>query len=267
MIHCFYHSEDLDGKCSGSIVKYFVPETILYPFNYGDIFPWNIIKEEDTVYLVDISLSADEMIRLNSITNLVYIDHHISKIRDLNLEDFKGSQVDGTAACILTWKYFIEESVPLGVTYLGRYDIWDLDCDVLNFHYGVENLDLNPEKISKWEKYIFNDKYIPLILSNGCLIKNYVDIINAREIKNAFVVNWEGYNVLAINKIHGNTLLFKKHPDYKIVDILMIFSIKNNKYKVSIYTLKDDIDVSIIAKKYGGGGHKKAAGFLSDCLF
>jgi oligoribonuclease NrnB/cAMP/cGMP phosphodiesterase (DHH superfamily) len=30
---------------------------------------------------------------------------------------------------------------------------------------------------------------------------------------------------------------------------------------VSLYTTKDEVDCSIIAKSNGGGGHKKAAGF------
>jgi len=33
-----------------------------------------------------------------------------------------------------------------------------------------------------------------------------------------------------------------------------------------MYTMKDDIDVSKICYKFGGGGHKKAAGFTCDNL-
>ena len=35
---------------------------------------------------------------------------------------------------------------------------------------------------------------------------------------------------------------------------------------VSIYTEKDDIDVSKIAVSLGGGGHKKAAGFQAESV-
>ena len=37
-------------------------------------------------------------------------------------------------------------------------------------------------------------------------------------------------------------------------------------WRVSLYTIFDHIDVSEIAKKYGGGGHKNAAGFVCDNL-
>jgi phosphoesterase RecJ-like protein len=39
---------------------------------------------------------------------------------------------------------------------------------------------------------------------------------------------------------------------------------EENKTKASLRTTRDDIDVSKIAKKMGGGGHKKAAGFSSN---
>jgi len=41
---------------------------------------------------------------------------------------------------------------------------------------------------------------------------------------------------------------------------------KDNIWLFSLYTNKDDVDCSIIAKKYGGGGHKKASGFSSSTI-
>jgi nanoRNase/pAp phosphatase (c-di-AMP/oligoRNAs hydrolase) len=46
---------------------------------------------------------------------------------------------------------------------------------------------------------------------------------------------------------------------------MMPFCFDGKQWTYSMYTLKD-INVSEIAKKYGGGGHKKAAGFQSDKL-
>lgn len=33
---CFYHKADLDGVCSGDIVKHFVPDVERYGFDYGE---------------------------------------------------------------------------------------------------------------------------------------------------------------------------------------------------------------------------------------
>jgi len=44
----------------------------------------------------------------------------------------------------------------------------------------------------------------------------------------------------------------------------MVLSERKDLVKGSIRTLRDDVDVSEMAKKFGGGGHKKAAGFSID---
>jgi bifunctional oligoribonuclease and PAP phosphatase NrnA len=44
----------------------------------------------------------------------------------------------------------------------------------------------------------------------------------------------------------------------------MVLSERNGKVKGSIRTLRDDVDVSAMAGKFQGGGHKKAAGFALD---
>jgi len=42
---------------------------------------------------------------------------------------------------------------------------------------------------------------------------------------------------------------------------MMPFQFDGKKWTISLYTTKDEIDCSVIAKSNGGGGHKKAAGF------
>ena len=44
----------------------------------------------------------------------------------------------------------------------------------------------------------------------------------------------------------------------------MVLSERNGKVKGSLRTLRDDVDVSAMAGKFSGGGHKKAAGFALD---
>ena len=44
MIKCFYHLADLDGHCSGAIVKYKYPDAELFGINYGQAFPYDKIS-------------------------------------------------------------------------------------------------------------------------------------------------------------------------------------------------------------------------------
>lgn len=95
---CFYHKADLDGVCSGAIVKHFVPDCEMVGFDYGMEFPWDKVlvvpdasggKTETaatlldagafpkrTVYMVDVSLPPADMKRLAKVSELVWIDHH-----------------------------------------------------------------------------------------------------------------------------------------------------------------------------------------------
>jgi hypothetical protein len=58
---CFYHSADFDGICSGAIVKQKHPDCYVYGINYGEDFPWDMLREDDIVIMCDFSLPFDEM--------------------------------------------------------------------------------------------------------------------------------------------------------------------------------------------------------------
>lgn len=45
--------------------------------------------------------------------------------------------------------------------------------------------------------------------------------------------------------------------------IVVLKELPDGQFKGSLRTTRDDLDVSAIAKSYGGGGHKKAAGFTT----
>lgn len=36
----------------------------------------------------------------------------------------------------------------------------------------------------------------------------------------------------------------------------------DGRWTISLYTTHDDVDCGAIAKKYGGGGHRQASGFI-----
>jgi nanoRNase/pAp phosphatase (c-di-AMP/oligoRNAs hydrolase) len=263
---CFYHSVDLDGECSAAIVKYHIQDILLYPFNYDDEFPWYLINKNTNVYMVDISLSIEDMNKVNDLANeFIYIDHHISKLKDLDLSKFKGIQRNNTAACVLTWEYFNNfngnNNIPECISLLGKFDIWDLSEDVLNFQFGMKTYNTDPNNIDFW-RYIFNHPdFINKIIDEGKIVQRYLKNHNKKLINSSgFIFKFRNYSVLAINSITGGKLLFQDNPNYKEVDILMTFGWVKNIWKVSMYTTKD-INVSIYCKEFGGGGHISASGF------
>lgn len=264
---CFYHKEDYDGKCSGAIVRFFEPDITLIPFNYDMEFPWDQIQDKkEVVYMVDISLPDKDMYKLNEMCNLIYIDHHKSKIESLDISKFKGSFDTKEAACIQTWNYLTDiVSVPYAVRLIGKYDVWEIDETVLNFQFGLSNYHTDPNNSLFWDELFIsepNSQKIINILEAGKIVRRAKKTEYTELIKNfSFKTKFRNFSVLALNILKGGSLIFETHPDYKNVDILMTFSWTGEIWKFSLYTTKDNVDVSAICKEFGGGGHKQASGF------
>lgn len=271
--YIFYHGSDLDGRCSGAIaydiLKRHKPELLTFAIDYGQEFPFNLIEPEDNVYMLDFSLQPFfEMKKLNNMCNLVWIDHHESSIREYEKDSdlyIKGSREIGKSACELSWEYFYSEvDMPTGVFLLGRYDVYDLIKDVKEFQYGMRVYDtLEPTSII-WDKILSeNEDFIEFCIRTGEIILTYEGQQNSFYVDaNAFPVEFEGYECLACNKGISNSSLFNSiEKDY---DIYITFVYSKDKYWIiSLFTEKEDINLSEIAKKYGGGGHSKAAVFTS----
>ena len=73
-----------------------------------------------------------------------------------------------------------------------------------------------------------------------------------------FETIFENHKCFAVNLGNCNSEYFKSLPEGKY-DILIPFVYDGNIFIVSMYS--KTVDVSEIAKKYNGGGHKGASGF------
>jgi len=268
---CFYHGSDLDGQCSGAIVKLKHMNCEMYPFEYGDDPPWNDFHQGETVYIVDASFSDMEMEQMMSMgLDVIWIDHHKSAIEALNELNIKGLRDTSYAACELVWKYFAPEDVmPRVVRLLGRYDVWDhSDPAVVNFQYGMRLFDLDPtcdESLQMWRLLLSDDRATESITSKGAAILLYQTRLNERLAQTyAFDLEFEGLKWIAINAPSslGGSLILHSVYDPAKHDAMMIFQLhKDGDWLFSLRSDKKEVDVSTIAKQYGGGGHAGAAGF------
>jgi len=271
-IVCFYHKVDLDGKCAGAIVNYFRENVTLVPFDYNDEIPWDIINSKTIVIMTDCSASREDMIRLNKESYMfIWIDHHSHKIEELKDLSFEGIRRDGTAACILTWEYFAPQNniLPKVVELLGRFDVWDLDDDVLSFQYGMRRFDCSPSNEIFWRDLLDDNSgnKANIIADEGMLLYNYIKQNNKTQVNGlGFIKEFRDYKVLLVNRGYINSLFFNDHPEKDNVDIYLAFSWNGKMWKISMYTPKDDVDVSKICFEFGGGGHKKASGLYAKKL-
>jgi oligoribonuclease NrnB/cAMP/cGMP phosphodiesterase (DHH superfamily) len=277
---CFYHKSDLDGHCSGAIVKMRFPECEMIGVDYQDNEDDILIPVGEEIYVVDFSFSAKFMKMMQECSVLHWIDHHKSAIEEcLHIEGIKGLRYleepehkpfDKISGCELTWKYIYPETeMPEAVKLLGRYDVWDhSDPNVLQFQYGMRNFDDTLPDSTIWKEESeeavlwMTTQGLFGILESGKTILQYEkkkNIVHAKEM--SFETIFKGLRAVCINKPFSNSKVFDSIWDEEKHDIMIIFGCKPRSFKYSLYSTKDNVDCSEIAKLFGGGGHKGASGF------
>lgn len=285
---CFYHA-DADGRCAGFWVMKSAKRNDGYELhqaieiNYGIPFPFEIIRPDEQVYIVDYSISPQEMMQLLEITeNVTWIDHHKTAIEKYEGFDWnvRGVRYDGVAGCMLTYAYlnhmtifgegsigpfekWMSDEAPLFTKMIADWDVWKFDFgdDTRNFITAFNSYDASPES-DFWDRFGRpgrpGDIYVRDMIQEGIIMNKQRDGWAKGYMELGFEVEFEGYSIFAANLGRCNSEYFKSLPEGKY-DAFMPFVFDGDKYLVSIYS--KTIDVSKIALKYGGGGHKGAAGF------
>lgn len=266
---CFYH-DDMDGKCAGAIVNQLLPGIDLRPIQYGQIIPLDDVRG-NLVYMVDFCLQPfDLMEELAGACGLIWIDHHKSAIEEASARNFQcGSKLlrIGDAGCELAWEYcFPGKQAPEAVRLLGRYDVWDhADPATLPFQYAMRTYAQPPESHGWWE-CLFKMHDLSRYIEYGQTIQLYIQSYDVECARWAFETELDELACIALNRIRCNSQAFDTVYDPSRHDAMLAFGWRNGQWTISLYTTRDDVDVSIIAKRHGGGGHKGAAGFQCVAL-
>lgn len=324
-----FHEVDLDGFMSAAIVKHWFKSTYssymiaesgkenldfkndfnkerddlpfieFIGYTYGQPIP--DLSGYDKVIMVDISFPMNIMTSLshNLGVNFIWVDHHISAIKNWNyvIEPnpqswiLEGIRDTNFAACELTWKYFFpNDKMPEIVRLLGRYDCFgsrgtDEEQKVLEFQYGarqyINNIDdaydcLRNELL--YNKAIDKENLVNQrveIWKSGISIYRYLCIEAKQSYKNGFCVTFpnvtipeEEYNFICINKERFNLINFgiDYHKDGYDGCACFHYDGQRKLWAFSLYNDNGLVDCSAIAKQYAGGGHRGASGFVTKDL-
>lgn len=279
-----YHRADYDGIFCREIAKKFRPDAELIGWDYGDPVPQMPNAGDGTheLYMLDISVDG-----LMDYPALVWIDHHKSAMEKFPAE-IAGHRIDGVAACRLAWQWFtgfnnsfgndtpqkqdyVERRVtePLAVRLAGEYDIWDKrDPRAELFQHGLRSLPLTD---GIWDE-LLEPRNLPNLVDNilerGEALQYAKTNQNESIIKDiGFEFQWEGLTWLACNHARYNSHLFTAglKPEH---DACFGFKWTGKDWSVSLYHApgKEHHDLSVIAVKHGGGGHRGACGFRANTL-
>lgn len=216
------------------------------------------------VYTLDYCYSKDITARIMGQANrLVVIDHHVTAEEAVKMatEHVFDNFHSGS---FLSWQYFHPEApVPLFIRYVEDKDLWKFALPDSNaVFFWLVNL---PREFVAWDRIIadFEDeRKRSSFVAEGKRIEGQMMRVVNDHVARAKEVSFEGYKTLIIETAvyHSEVghALAKKLPPIGIVWVE-----KNGKFSVSLRS-DGTVDVSKLAQKYGGGGHKAAAGFVLD---
>ena len=254
----------------------------------------------DKIYIVDLSVDA-LMERPELRDKIIWIDHHKSAIERWSARGLKGYRIDGVAACRLCWQWFsfdfgpnsdlrhhpvdwylpqirdyIDRKVdePTLLRLAGEYDVWDhRDPDAKALQFGlralsdVELAGLIHYQFACGPRDVVDRLYLQPAIEQGHAIKAYCDKQNDEYSAScSHTIRFEGLNFCALNiGQRGNSDLMRGGitPDHQALFAWRHVGLGNNPIYVSLYHAPghEDLDLSEIAKRWGGGGHRGACGF------
>lgn len=263
-----YYHNDADGRCSAAIVLalHATPNCELIECDYNKEIDLSTIEVDEEIIIVDFSFKPEVMYKLLEITlDVIWIDHHITTMSyDYNNDSIDGIRSIEYAACELTWQYFMQDdnphNVPWAVKYIGDYDNWEFKYanETKQFYEGLKMFDTSPQS-ELWVS-LFNNENIVQIGDAGFYATTYRNKY-CQDIRDAYSYEtiFEGHRALCMNVYKFGSFAFG--DKFNHYDMCISYIHDGSNYVVSLYS-DGKINVSEVAKKYGGGGHVGAAGFV-----
>lgn len=262
MIKVIYHANCVDGfTAAWAMYLAFGNEAEYIPASYADHKPPYVTKE-DEVYIVDFSYNRDVILRLEQeAKSLLVLDHHKSaqdQLSGLNCAVFDMNR----SGAGITWDHMHGRKRPWLINYVEDHDLFKFDLP----HSRAVRAYIRsiPQTFSDWFKLHGTALEQTAIEGEAILryIKQYVKSTNTQAVE----IELDGHRVYGINSASPQVSdllhdLLERDPEKP-------FSVAwnrgpNGQVKYSLRS-RDSFDVAGLAVSFGGGGHKKAAGFHAD---
>ena len=289
-----YHRADLDGIGSAAVVyNYYLehnpndmPKFIGYDYKDNSDKIIDQIEHNESVWFVDCCFEpVSQLIKVENKTKTIHLlDHHGSSIseykrleKECNLYCFdvdeENAKINAHSAIYLVWKkLYPEKNLPTVVDYVSKYDSWNHEGnqDILDFYMGLNHHIYNPTygyKNELW-RILFDDNphRVASITADGKIIREYLERQSyAFCLEGLIEIEIDGHKGIALNTPYRGSQNIQGVDKTKF-DFTMGFVNLGDSWRYSVYSENKVFDVSKIAKKFDGGGHKGAAGFQSVTL-
>lgn len=283
--YVLYHANCWDGFCAAWIARGCLDrEAEFIPVQYGQLEPK--IESGSILFMLDFSYPREQMRNLLSqMHRVIVLDHHKTSEAVLHgltdefvqrpdlIQNIPGSELPvihfdmDKSGARLTWEHFYGNSgmsTPGLVDYTEDRDLWRwalpgskavnacLRSYPLDFKLWDTWGQLSPIDIAE----VFFEQGKAILRRERQIIEDH--LIKAREI------TMDGHKILAVNA----TVLFSDIAGQLANDRpfgACYFDRADGKRQWSLRSREGGIDVSEVARRHGGGGHRNAAGF-EQCM-
>lgn len=281
---CFYHFPCSDGQASAWVFEQAIQpseDINQKPFYMTGSKPGcKKIDPDDhhhkTIFFLDICPVLDILNRLLQNGNKITIlDHHISNqqmvtnIKHPNLEVVFDMDRSG---CQITWDFFFSnQERPWFIDYIGDRDLWKFELPnsrLVNtglYEFGwIDKLSELPMDFKDVQK---------LIIEPAMIIEQKHQKILSWDMKKSVPKKilvgdqeykvWLGSTYISLVSELGNLMCENDFEDGQKPDFGVVYNynLLDNCWKFSLRSKTDGVDVSQIARFFGGGGHRCASGF------
>lgn len=268
---CIYHANCADGFGAAYAVwkaakeKGTLDHWTFLPASYGDAPP--DCTPYEFVVIVDFSYPAEELRAMAESTagDILVIDHHKSALphlKDVALEGIINIRVDmEQSGAMLTWTQFHPGiDPPTLLRYIQDRDLWRFEMEnTREIHAALMSY---PMDFSAWDELmLFHERFPSSLITEGAaILRAYNKALDGFLESSATRMTIQGHSVPCINL----PPLYASDAGNKLAQgepFAAVYWIAPGHWQFSLRSTPDGMDVSEIAQKYGGGGHRNAAGF------
>jgi len=252
-----YHN-DADGfGAAYACWKVYGDEAIYIPVQYSQPPP-DIPEGIESLFIVDFSYDrviCEALADRFGADNIRILDHHQTAQDNLSGLPYAIFDLNKSGA-VLAWEYFFPDTpVPDILRYVQDRDLWRFELpDSREINAWITTL---PAQFDVWDQF----DLAPAKQCGSAIIAYQYQQIN-RALRNVRVCNLAGYIVPVVNvsenisEVGNEMCLWYPESPFSVSYCDRV----DGHRSVSLRSI-GAFDVSVIAKQFGGGGHRNAAGY------
>lgn len=264
-ILCIYHGNCADGFAAAWVVKKFCTEVLKEEVEFfAGVYqnpPPNV--EGKDVVIVDFSYKRPILEKIRAEANtLIVLDHHKTAAEDL--AGFEGAKFDMfRSGAMITWDHFFPELAPPQlIRHIQDRDLWtfnlsgtrEIQAAIFSYPYDFETWDI----LMKTDPYDLEKQGVAIERKHFKDIHELLAVCKRR-------MKIAGYDVPVANLPY----IFSSDAGHIMSIGEKFAACYMDTPEGRVYSLRsaaDGMDVSEIAKIFGGGGHRNAAGFRTRSM-